>query len=328
MSRTNTGSRKDTFFGRTARQLRQLEAAAERKESAGLSPGAPSFTKFFAGAGEVAAGISVAAQEVSRRLEPVAEWARSPEGAEVLRFVVAVAKDVQERGGDERAVTRAFGKMLLGCEPDALLVAALGGSLGDRPLSDLRVIRDSHRKRLSIKALASKSKEEVAKVSSGIKLSKSHRFALDGLRQGDPGQSRDEMLAHFIRVARVEDSTAPIEEIRRRVGNAVRREARTETVVPPGARAASKLTAHLDGEEPELARFIEHENARQEAERLRRDAAQASLSKGERETFALILDGHGISETAHIRGRSESQIRQEKLRGLRKIEEFRRAAGQ
>lgn len=242
-----------------------------------------------------------------------------------IEAALAIARTPRNR-------SRAFALMAayVGREPTAMMKTVLAQELPDAdkwtiPLAAAFLAH--HKRRLDTRALAEKSKEDVAKMRAGFKVHGGHAFALDALRRGgDPdqgqAQSRDEILTHFVRVERAEDPAATWEEIRRRAGNRVRRQSRRETVVPPGPKTAAKLAASLDGDEArELAAFVERES-------LRGDAAQASLSESERETFLLLLDGLTVTEAAHRRDRSRSQISEEKSRALDKIREHRQAAGQ
>lgn len=259
-------------------------------------------------------------------VERVLLW-RPPE----IVAALAIAEAARDKS---RAL--ALAKEYIGREPTALMKTVLDGELPHAeewiiPLAAAFLAH--HKRRLNTRALADKSKEDVAKVSASFRLQGSHRFALDALRRGgDPeqgqAQSREQMLAHFIRAEQAADPAATTEEIRRRTGKAVRDGGGRETVVPPGPKASAKLAVPYEGdEEHELAAFVDRENARQEVEALRRDAARASLSRSERESFGLIVEGHGIPDVARLRCRSETQIRQEKFRALNKIREYRRATG-
>ena len=315
MSRTNTGSRKDTFFGRTARQLRQLEAAAERKESAGLSPGAPSFTKFFAGAGEVAAGISVAAQEVSRRLEPVAEWARSPEGAEVLRFVAAVVEDLRESGGDEQAAMGAFVRVRLGREPDARLLTVMRTRAGEIPVAELWAFLDHHGRRLNRDTLTARVQTVRTRIRVYESLNKARSFLADYYKEG-----RERILLDALEEAVCAPGAHQLSDVDlvRAVSNRIRREA---TDKRKEARAALLLGGSQETEDPDLEAWRMLLMLQQIADST--EAQKAPPSRQELESFAIAAympDG----EAASILGRPKNQIKQERLRGRKKL---RRASG-
>jgi len=315
MSRTNTGSRKDTFFGRTARQLRQLEAAAERKESAGLSPGAPSFTKFFAGAGEVAAGISVAAQEVSRRLEPVAEWARSPEGAEVLRLVVAVAKDVQERGGDEQAAMGAFTRVRLGREPDARLLTVMRTRAGEIPVTELWAFLDHHGRRLNRDTLTARVQTVRTRIRVYESLNKARSFLADYYKEG-----RERILLDALEEAVCAPGAHQLSDVDlvRAVSNRIRRE---ETDKRNEARAALLPDGSQETEDPDLEAWRMLLMLQQTADSA--EAQKAPPSRQELESFAIAAY-MSDEEAASMLGRPKNQIKQERLRGRKKL---RRASG-
>ena len=238
------------------------------------------------------------------------------------------------QSGDEGPI-REWVREFVGAEPDAFLKTILLTELlpnypDDVPFYLFCWHLRSHAARISGKEQAQALPDQAAATRSNFRLQGSHKFALDVLRNGGAGErppTREETLRQRISAAIVEHPHEAPADLRTHVGNSIRREARNEMPAAFGSRMKAKLKGH-DGEAEELVAFISAESARQDIERLRKDADSVSMSKSEKETFDLLLEGHRIVDIAQMRNRTREQISQEKYRIRKKIVRYRRVAGQ